>query len=332
MFISIIIIGTIGYMFLLNITVVDALYMTVITISTVGYSEVAPMTTQARFFNMFIIFWGVGTAGYLFTTLAVAFVEGEITSYWRSRKVEKKIDRMKEHYILCGAGETGEVIVEEFERKNVELIIIERDEIICQKYWRKNKLCIMGDATEENVLKEANITNAKGFITTLSNDIDNVFAVLSARQLNPKLYIISRAIDRNAPKKLIKAGANKTISSNEIGGRRMATLMLRPSIMSFLDVITHVGEVEFDLEEVIIAKDSSIVNKNLQQLKLPEKIGIIILAIKRKNESEIEFNPNSKSSLNAGDTLLVLGTQDQVNRLRKMARDDGDRLIDLGLN
>ncbi len=328
MFIVLLGVGAIGYSFLLDVSILDGLYMTVITISTVGYGEVGVMSEQAKFFTMALIFLGVGTAGYTFTSIVVALIEGGIKDIWRNRKMDRKIADLSNHYILCGAGETGEVVVEQFINKGYQFVVIENNEDVANQLIKRNILTIIGDATEENILKQANISSAKGLISALSKDVDNVYTVLSARQLNSGLYIISRAIDKSSPSKLKKAGANNTISTNEIGGRRMATLMMRPSVISFLDVITHVGDREYDLEDIVVRKGAPISNQTLKELKIPEMIGLIVLAIRKRGKKEIFFNPHSETMIEVGDILMVLGTQAQVNELRKIALDDGERLVE----
>lgn len=329
-FITLIVVGTIGYSFLLKISLMDALYMTIITISTVGYGEVAQMTADAKIFSILIIFWGVGIGGYTFTSIVVMLVEGKIKDAWRNKIMENKISNLKDHYILCGAGETGEVIIEQFEKKGVDFVVIEKSESRYQELQSKNILTVLGDCTEEEILEKAEIKNARGLITSLSKDAENIFTVLTAREMNEDLYIISRSIDKNAPSKLKKAGANNTISSNQIGGRRMAALMIRPSVISFLDVITRVGDIELDLEDVLVNKGSYIDGKSLKEIQLPQKVGLNVLGIKKYDSTRMYFNPDPDEPFEEGDTLLVLGTGDQVNELRKLANDKEDRLPSIG--
>lgn len=325
-FLSLITVGTIGYKFLLDVKLLDALYMTIITISTVGYNEIGVMTDKAKIFSMFIIFWGVGTVGYTLTTLLLMLLEGEIKTLWRKRRMENQITRLKGHYIICGGGETAEAIIDQFHKKNASFVVIEKDEERYEDLSRRGIYTIHGDAQEEEILERANITTARGLVSTMPNDSLNVFTVLTARQLNEKLYIISKAIDKSAPKKLKKAGADNTISSNEIGGRRMASFLLRPTVISFLDVVTQAGDIELDLEDVVVSQGSSIIGKTLKELRLPDKIGLIVIAVKKEKNEKLFFNPSSESILKQGDAMLVLGTEIQINKLREMARDDGDRL------
>lgn len=322
---SLVLIGTLGYSFLLKVSLLDGLYMTIITISSVGYKEVAPMTDSAKIFSIIIIFFGVGTVGYALTNLLLLIVEGDKNYFWRRRKMESNIAKMNNHYILCGAGETGEVIINEFTKNKNDFVIIEKDVHRYKTFLAQGLNIINGDATEEEVLQMANIKQAKGIISSLPTDVDNVFVVLTARTMNRSLYIISRAIDKHAPDKLKRAGANKTISANEIGGRRMAAQMLRPSVVSFLEIVTSIDDVQLDLQDVIIGKNSEIVGQELKQLRIPDRFGLVVIATKKFGQTNMTLNPKSDLILNSGDVMLVLGNNSQVNELRKIAADSGTR-------
>jgi voltage-gated potassium channel len=318
-FTIIIVVAVIGYMQLLDVGFIDALYMTAITISTVGYGEVGEMVAPAKIFTIFIIFSGLGVAGYGFTSLVALFFEGELKDAWRRKKMENKIAELNDHYIVCGAGEIGHTVIKQFIENGLSFVVIEKNHRRASELRHEGVLTIIGDATSEDVLESAHITKAKGLISTLSNDADNVFTVLTARQMNSEAYIVSKAIAKNAHNKLKKAGADNTISPNEIGGRRMAALIIRPSVISFLDVITQAGDVTLDLEEVKICAKSEFVGKTLMEAKIPEQTGLIVLAIKRKGDTRLRFNPSSNEILKDGDTMVVLGREDQVDRLRGMA-------------
>lgn len=318
-FLSILIIGTIGYMFILKISLIDAIYMTIITISTVGFKEVAKMNIIAKIFSILLILFGVGTVGYTFTTIIVMFVEGTMQNIWRDKKMEKKIDKIKNHTIICGGGETCSVIVKEFIKTDSEFVIIEKNEEKYLKLRDKGYLVIYGDSTEDLYLERAGIKKASGLITVLPTDADNIVTALTARNMNSEIHIISKAIDETSHQKLKKVGADKTISMNEIGGSRMAALMLKPHIISFLDVVTRMGEIELDLEQVEICKSSSIKNLELRRAEIPKKTGLIVLAIKKLNEEKLYFNPSPDYILRIGDILLVLGKEEQIEKLRELA-------------
>ena len=323
--IAIVLFGVLGYGLLLDVGFIDALYMTIITISTVGYTEVAAMTPEAKLFSIVLIVISLGTVGYAFTRIVSSLMEGDIRRAIRRRMMERKISDYNNHYILCGAGETGWHAMKRFQKSDVNLVVIDKDEQVVAELLEEGVSAILGDATMDETLIKAGIERANGLICSLSKDSDNVFTVLKARELNDKLYIVSRAIDKNSHQKLIRAGANNTISPDEIGGSRMAALMLRPNVISFLDIITHAGEVVLDLEDVVICDSSPIMNQSLREVRIPEKTGLIVLAIKKKTRKKLQFNPSSDELLEIGDTMIVLGTQEQIKTLRKLACDRGDR-------
>src|SRR6056297_2182853 len=322
MFISVIIVGIYGYSVLLGVSFLDALYMTAITISTVGYGEVGEMTGEAKIFTIFLIFSGLGVAGYGITSIFALFFEGQLKDAWRKRRMEYKIKELKDHYIVCGAGEVGNIVIQQFRENKLEFLVIENNQERVEELKKEGILTINDDATSEDALIHAKIEEAKGLVASLSNDAENVFTVLTARQLNPDIYIIAKAIEKNAYKKLEKAGANNTISPNEIGGRRIAAMVIRPSVISFLDVMTKADDVLIDLEEVKIGTDSDLKGKSLREAKVPEKSGLIVMAIRHKDNGKINFNPSSKEVLNEGDIMIVLGKPEQVDLLKRIARDE----------
>ena len=317
-FILLLIVGVIGYMKLLKVDFVDALYMTVITISTVGFTEVGTTSNQSEIFSVFMIFLGVGIVGYAFTTIVAMFVEGKFADLWKGNKMERKISALSDHYIICGSGELAEVIIQKFIKENLNFVVItdKRDDL--DDYSHHNILVVEGHSTEEEILEKAGITKAKGLISTLDSEVDNIVTVLTARNLSKKIYIIANSITKSGSKKLLKVGANKTLSAVEISGKRMASLMIKPNIISFLDVATRIGDVELDLEEVIVNKDSYLENKNLLQAQIPKKTGLIVLAIKKIEDETMVFNPPVDYTFKIGDVLIVLGREEQVDKLRHL--------------
>jgi len=315
----ILITGVVGYMILLHVGIVDALYMTVITISTVGYGEVGVMTDTAKLFSILIIFAGLATVGYGVTTLVSFFFEGELRDAWRRKRMETKIQELKDHYIVCGAGEVGRTVISSLKDNGASFVVIEENEKQAEELEAADILTVLGDATSEDTLQKAGIARAKGIVCALPADSQNVFIVLTARQMNDSIYIVSKAVEPSAHSKLMKAGANKTISPNEIGGQRIAALLLRPSVISFLDVITRAGDVTLDLEEVVIPEKSTLAGKKLSEAKIPEQTGLIILALKRKDSAKFKFNPGSGTVVQAGDTMVVLGTAKQAEQLQTLA-------------
>ncbi|SJZ64205.1 potassium channel family protein [Garciella nitratireducens] len=318
-FIILLVIGTIGYSELLQISLPDSLYITLMNI--LGYSEVKGMPPIAKIFSMIVLTFGVGIGGYTVGIFIDIMMEGKMKDSWRKKILENKISKLKDHYILCGAGETGEVVVGEFIQKHANFVVIERNENVYKKLIEDGILAILGDATEEEILDRAQIKKAKGLISSLSKDADNIVAVLTARQMNTNMYIIARAIDKTAHSKLKKAGANCTISPNEIGGRRMAAQIINPSIISFLDVITRIEDIELDLEGIVIQKNSSIIGKPLKEIRMSGTTGLIVLAIQKYKQEDILFNPSPDEILNYGDVLLILATDSQIKRIKKLANE-----------
>lgn len=317
-FALLLILGTLGYMILLKVSLVDALYMTVITISTVGFGEVGTTSDLSELFSVLMIFLGVGVVGYAFTTVVAMLVEGRLVDLWKGSKMDKKISALDEHYIICGSGELADVIIEKFIKENLDFLVITDDRDDLDDYSHHDILVIEGHATEEEVLEKAGITKAKGLIAALPSEVDNIVTVLTARNLNKDIYIIANSTSKSGSQKLMKVGANKTMSAVEISGKRIASLMIKPNIISFLDVVTKVGDVEMDLEEVIVKKGSYLEKKDLIAAQIPNKTGLIVLAIKRNKDKKMLFNPPGNYIFETNDVLIVLGREEQVEKLRNL--------------
>jgi voltage-gated potassium channel len=317
-----VLLGTLGYREFLSVSWTDAIYMTIITISTVGYQEVAPMTSSAKLFSVVLILLSLGTVGYLLTNIASSLFESNVMDALRRRKMKNSIERLENHYIVCGCGETGSSVIDYLNSKKVPFVVIDNNEDIIANLNAHGILAFVGNATQEEILAQAQIHRAKGLIASLSKDSFNVYTVLTARGMNPDLYIVAKAIEKGSDEKLKKAGANNTISPSEIGGRRLAASLVRPSIISFLDAITLAGEVELDLEEVTIQDQSILNGVMLKEARIPEKTGLIVLALRKANSQRLIFNPSSDEILSEKDTMIVLGQDSQVNILRKLAEGD----------
>lgn len=317
-FALLLIVGVVGYMFLLKVDFIDALYMTVITISTVGFGEVGTTSNWSEVFSIIMIFVGVGIVGYAFTTVVAMFVEGKVKDFWKGSKMEKKIASLNDHYIICGSGELAEVIINNFIDQNLNFVVITDKREDLDDYSHHDILVVEGMSTEEAVLEHAGIERAKGLVSTLDSEVDNIVTVLTARNLNKNIYIIANAITKSGSEKLMKVGANKTLSAVEISGKRMASLMTKPNIISFLDVVTRIGDVELDLEEVVVKSGSYLENKNLIEAQIPNKTGLIVLAIKTIEDNKMIFNPPVNYTFRIGDVLIVLGREDQVDKLKHL--------------
>lgn len=317
-FILLLIVGVVGYSLLLDVSWIDALYMTVITISTVGFGEVGARSASSEIFSVFMIFLGVGVVGYTFTTVVAMFVEGKVRDLWKGSKMDKKIAATKEHYIICGSGELAEVIIRSFLDEGLDFVVVTDKREDLDEYSTHDILVVEGQSTEESVLLHAGIERAKGLVSTLDTEVDNIVTVLTAKSLNPGVYIIANAITKSGAEKLRKVGADKTLSATEISGKRMASLMIRPNIISFLDVVTRMGDMELDLEEVIVKDGSYLENKNLLEAQIPSKTGLVVLAIKKKEDGRFLFNPPVQYTFRLGDVLIVLGREEQVDKLKSL--------------
>ena len=226
--------GVVGYMILLRVDFIDALYMTVITISTVGFGEVETTSDASEIISVLMIFLGVGIVGYTFTTVVAMFVEGKLPDLWKGNKMDKQISKLDNYYIICGSGELAEVIINKLIKEKLDFVVITDNHEDLDDYSHQDILVIEGQATEENVLEKAGITKAKGLLATLDSEVDNIVTVLTARNMNKDIYIIANSITKSGSNKLMKVGANKTLSATEISGKRMASLMIKPNIISFL--------------------------------------------------------------------------------------------------
>ena len=320
-FALLLIIGEIGYMILLDVSFIDAFYMTVITISTVGFGEIGTTSSLSELFSIFMIFLGVGVVGYAFSTVVAMFVEGKVSDLWKGNKMNKKISALNNHYIICGSGEMAEVIINRFIDENLDFVVITDKREDLDNYSHHDILVIEGHSTEESILERAGIKRAKGLIASLDTEVDNIVTVLTARNLNKEIYIIANSITDSGREKLLKVGADKTLSAVEISGNRMASLMIKPNIISFLDVITRVGDVELDLEEVIVKKGSYLENKTLNDAEIYKKTGLTVLAIKKIDDEKMLFNLPMDYVFKIGDVLIVLGQEEQVDKLRHLGNE-----------
>lgn len=316
-------IGISGYMLIEGWGLLDALYMTIISFSTVGFKEVAELGEFGRIFTMIIILSGMVFIAMLSASVTSLFVRNELLASRKKKKMKKTIRNLKGHIILCGAGDTGTTIIEEFRHARKPFIVIEKKSEILEKLDEQypDLFIVNGDATKDEILMEANIKNAGGLITTLSLDADNLFVVVSARDLNPKMNIISRSVDPHTESKLYRAGANYVISPNMVEGLRMASVMLRPTVVNFLEVMMRGNELSFRLEEINVPKGASLHEKSLQKAQIPQRTGLIVIAVKKAKDSKWIFNPISSTILHENDKLIVLGDPDKIDKLHTLLKE-----------
>jgi voltage-gated potassium channel len=307
--------GTTGYMVIEGWSLTDALYMTVITLSTVGYSEVQSLSPTGRIFTIGVIILGVAFVFYLAGSVIQFMVEGRIREILGRRKLEKKIRAQKGHYIICGYGRVGSSIGESLASRPLGIVVIERDPARISKLHERNILHVAGDATDEDVLIMAGIRSARGLVAALKTDSDNVYVALSARQLNPGLFIMARAAEEQSEKKLLAAGANKVVCPYRMGAHRMAQTILRPTVTDFLDLTLMDSKIQ--MEEMPVIDSSKLVDVALQDSGIRQELDLIIVAVK-KAPGDMIFNPSSQTRLEAGDTVIAIGEKQNLERLETL--------------
>ena len=315
-----IIIGVIGFRMIEGYSFSEAAYSTVIVLSTVGLGAVRPLSEEGRWFVTFLIIFSIGIFAYGISMVSRFVFEGELQRYFKYRKVEKKIELLRDHVIVCGFGRNGKQACEQLESHGQQFVAIEIDEkIIAEMRDINNLLFVEGDATKDEVLIQAGISNAKAIITSLPNDAANVFVVLTARELNPRLKIISRASEDSSEGKLKRAGANNVIMPDKIGGTHMATLVTRPDVIEFLDYIT--GKINIRLEEILYSNlNDRLKGKSIRDLEIRNKTGANIIGFKTGDGHYI-INPEPDTVMKPDAKLFVLGTQEQVSKLLEILKD-----------
>ena len=306
--------GTSGYYFVEHMPLFEAFYMTIITISTVGYAEIVPLTPAGRALTIVIIILGITVGAYTIGMLVRAFIEGEMLKIFGRRKVQKQITELKDHYIVCGFGRIGRIICNELAADNVNFVVIEQEPSIIEKIESKNYLFIEMDATSEEALLKAGIMKAKGIATALRSDANNVFITLTAKGLRPDIYILARASHENNEDKLSRAGASRVVSPHLIGGKRMAQVLKRPTVVDFIDIATMGSSLGLMMEEAMIGNGSGLINKNLIDSNLRKDFGVIIVAIKKMAGNMI-FNPMPSETLESGDVIVVIGKKENLKRM-----------------
>jgi len=295
----------------------DAVYMTVITLTTVGYGEVHEVSRMGRLFTIFLIFAGTGFVLYLAGTIVQIMVEGRIRSVLGRRLLNKKIKRLKNHYIACGYGRIGRMLCKHLNAKPIDLVVIEKSSDLVPVMDADKVLYVSGDAADEETLFKAGISRAKVLIAALATDTDNVFLVLTARQLNPDIFIMARASNQNAKSKLLAAGADKVESPYDIGAISMAHRILRPTVTNFLDLAFAHKRTDIQMEEIPVALSSELANVTLKDSGIRQRFNLILIAIK-KEDGGMLFNPSFETTIEPGDTVIALGEGPNLLKLEKI--------------
>jgi len=315
--VTFILLSALGYVWIEGWSYFDALYMTVITLTTVGYGEVRPLSAAGRTFTMVIMLAGIGGLFYIVTSLARLVVEGEIHKALGKRKLLMHIKKLHDHYIICGFGRIGEIITRQLKERRIPFVIIENNPEHLPELEEAGYYFVAGDATREEVLLEAGIERAKGLVSVVSSDANNVFITLTARSLNPHLFIVARGAEPGSEQKLLRAGADRVESPYELGGRKMAQTILRPNVTTFIELAMK-EDVDLWMEEIVVSPKSSLVGLALKDSGIRQKLNTIVVSIKREG-GEMIFNPSPGTQIFAGDTLIALGMREKLEALEKMA-------------
>lgn len=314
------IVGVSGFILIEGYSFGEAFYMTVITVSTVGFNEVRPLSEVGRLFTSFLIIFSFGTFAYAVTSITIYVLDGEYKRYFKDLRVNKKVNKISDHTIICGYGRNGKQAAWELESHFRKYIVIEQNKDLIQDLRESHNIpFIEGDATFEKILEKAGIASAKALITTLPNDADNLFVVLTAREMNPDLLIISRASKDNSDKKLRRAGANNVIMPDKVGGAHMASLVIKPDVIEFMDYVMGQGTDSVNLEEITFENlPEEFRHQSIKELGIRDKSGANIVGY-RTPEGEYVINPSPETIIMPDAKIFVLGTNEQINAFRDYA-------------
>jgi voltage-gated potassium channel len=314
----IIAVATAGYMLIEGWSAWDAFYMTMITVTTVGYREVHTLSRAGEAFTVVVVTVGVATVLYTFSFLMAQVVEGDLGERWAARRRRRMLDDLSNHFIICGYGRIGQIIAREFFRQDVPFVVIERDAERMHEAIDAGYLAVEADASSEQVLRRIGIDRARGFIAAVSTDAENVFAVLTARLLRPDLFIIGRAETEDAQKKLQRAGADRVLSPYQIGGLQLAQTALRPAVVDFVQLATSSDNLDLNMEQVKINPGAPLAGRTILEANLRQRFGVVVVGIQRA-DGTMHFNPAPESVMSVGDFLVVLGQTKNLHELEAAA-------------
>ena len=315
---GVVLMGALGYRWLEDYSWLESLYMTIITVTTVGFGEVRPLSSAGRIFTMVLMLSGVGTILYLLTTLTQLVVEGKLRQIMGRRSLERAIRSMKDHYIVCGYGRIGALVTEMIIEAGREVVVIDNSEEVTRRLESEGIHYVLGSATEDESLLAAGVERARGLIATVSSDADNVYIVLTAKDMRPDIFIIARATEPGSERKLKHAGADKVVSPYFIGARRIAQTVIRPSVADFIDLTFHsTTEQPLRMEEMLVGPQAELAGVSLKDSGIRQKLDLIVLAVK-KPDGSMRFNPPADTVVEVGDTLIAMGPGSSMSKLSKI--------------
>jgi len=313
-------VGTLGYHFLEGWSLANSFYATIVTLGTVGFGDFYPITPAGKCFAIFLIVFGVGTMTYTFAVIMEVLMEGRLKRILGRGKLETQIHNIRDHYIICGYGKIGNLICTELAHEKIGLVVVESNPEVAQGIEADGFIYVNGSATEDKILLKAGIKRARGVVCALPTDADNLYVVLTAKELNPDVYVLSRFDDNASERRLINAGADRVISPYRVGGMRMSQAILRPAMLDFIEITTRKQSLALRMEEVDVLKDSPIAGKNLEESGLRKTYGLIVVAIK-KESGQMVFNPMVSYVMESGDTLITLGEEDNLVAFSKVCQE-----------
>jgi voltage-gated potassium channel len=308
--------GTLGFILIDHYPVFDAFYMTLITISTVGYGEIHPLSHAGRIFNSFLIFFGVTIMLLAVGGMTQAIIELELNQYFGKRRIKKMIDLLQNHYIVCGFGRVGRGAALELQRAGVPFLVVDRNDERVELAMKLGMLGVLADATDDQTLSDAGVLKAKGLIAALQTDADNLFVILSAKALNPTLQVSALIGSGQSEKKMRLAGADHVFAPYDMTGNRMAQVMLKPHVSQFIDFTTKGIGLDVGIEQVRVPATTGAASKTLHQMQIRRDLGVIILAI-RKSDGRMLFNPPAEAELESGDYLIAMGEAANLHKLEQ---------------
>ncbi len=313
----IILVSVVGIIYLEGYSFLDALWFTIVSLTAIGYGDIVPVTQAGKIFTMIVILFGIGFVLYVLGTGFAVIVEGRLSEVLGRQSMQRKITKLEGHIIICGAGRVGRQVVERFQHDKIPFVVIENDESVVREMREQGILVLEGDATADSTLIEAGIHRARGLIAALPSDADNVFITLTCKGLNPGIKVAARANREDSESKLLRAGADKVIAPEAIGGRRLAISILKPATVEFVETILHDHRAEIEIEEIVVLSQSLLVNKTIREARIQDKTGALIVAIKRENE--FIGVPRADEEIRANDLLIAIGTNEQLTRLEAFA-------------
>jgi voltage-gated potassium channel len=309
--------GTIGFAWIDGFPLFDAFYMTLITMTTVGYSEIHPLSHAGRIFNSFLIIFGVTTIFIGIGAMTQTIIELEFGDAIGKRRNKRMIDKLRDHFIICGFGRVGRGAANELQRAGVPFVVVEIDPDRTERAMTAGMLAVAADSTQDQTLRDVGIARARGLVAALATDADNLFVLLSAKGLNPKLFVAARAAEEGAEEKMRRAGADAVFAPYAITGHRLAQSLLRPHVVQFLDFTTKdVGE-DIAIEQVRVAETSEMVSRTIKDMQLRKEVGVIVMAI-RKASGQMMFNPPAETAVEGGDFLIVMGRPNNLRALESL--------------